>query len=466
MAQRRKTSIFQNGFIPNKIADQFSFSARQMSNSQVQTSVGIPKSLRLYNLLLNILSLPVVGFTLWHSFRMGGVRYFRERLGLGYKNIFIDRPIWIHAASVGEVNAVMPLVRLLTEHFPQSSILFTTMTPTGANIVSKQSISNLTHVYLPVDWRASVSRFLITYQPKCALIMETEIWPNLYDLVHSNKIPLILINGRLSSRTLNTMSWIRKIYAGTLENVTVILARSERDRDGFIALGAVPEKIKTVGNIKFAAIPLQSLEESSVGFDRPYVLAASTHDDEEKRLIEMWMAMETGGRLLVIAPRHPNRMKDIKKQIGGQVNIALRSQNQPVTGQTQVYFLDTLGELTRFMLKAEVVFMGGSLVTVGGHNILEPACFGKAIIFGPHMENFTDEAEIFLKADAAIQVQDETDLAVRLMQLLDTPQQREAMGKRAKDIIMQSQGVAQRYVEEIIYLCGLTQSINLKSSVD
>jgi 3-deoxy-D-manno-octulosonic-acid transferase len=406
-----------------------------------------------YNLLLRLLSLPILGYTVWQMWRAGNKRYLLQRFGFSYPRVE-QKPIWWHAASVGEVNALLPLVELLQKRYPDVPQVVSTVTPTGAEVVRKRYPKNITHVYLPIDWISCINRFLKAIDPQCALVMETELWPNLYRQSYHNNIPLILINGRVSSRTLTARDWLKNIYAITLSYVTAILARSDQDRDGFISLGAKPESIKVIGNIKFAANTSSKIPATTSNIPRPYVLAASTHDNEEVRIIQLWQSLQPKTHLLVIAPRHPKRMQAILQEISGLTDkIALRSKDDPVENETEVYFVDTLGELTAFMQGADVVFMGGSLVNVGGHNILEPAALSKAIVFGPHMENFTDEAELFLANDAALQVSTDQELAECLKKLLASPDRRTALGIHAKELLFKHQGVAQHYLDQLASLC-------------
>lgn len=405
-----------------------------------------------YRLLLWLL-FPLVVLHGWrHGRREQETAYLRQRLGKGHAQA-TPGAIWLHAASVGEVNASLPLLRALANHWPERPLLLTTTTASGARIARKHLPKGAQHAFLPLDYPFAIQRFLARHQPRCALIMETELWPNLYQACAEREIPLLIINGRLSSRTLRAGRWLRRLYRHTLAQVSAILARSPRDADGFIELGA--QHCEVIGNIKFAAAPNRS-EAQPITLSRPFVLAASTREGEEALLLQAWRQLRTQHPevpLLVIAPRHPQRREAILHDLAGE-RVAVRSRNEPIDNQTTVYLADTFGELTGFIGAAEMVFVGASLVNKGGQNLLEPAAQGKAILFGPHMENFRDEADTLLAAKAAIQVADATELATRLEQLLSDPSLRTALGEAARKEVDARRDMATRYLTAIQRHCA------------
>lgn len=406
-------------------------------------------------LVIYALSPLIFSYTLVQALRITDGRYLRERFGF-YRHRYNRKPIWIHAASVGEVISAEPLINSLVKRFPERPVVVTTVTPGGAEVARLRLPETVTHLYLPVDFRGAVKRFLNGVKPICALIMETELWFNLYDCCRTMGTPIVIVNGRLSSRTLNARLWLRQVYTATLARVDAILARSPKDKEGFIALGASADSIKVIGNIKFAATATSD-RLTRPPLSRPYVLAASTHDNEELRFLKLWKARNRHRYLLVIAPRHPDRLRDILTQLKPMTRaIALRSKHHAANDHTDVYIVDTLGELAGFMAGADVVFIGGSLIPHGGHNILEPARLGKPIVFGPYMENFGDEARILLDNEAAIQIADDDALEASLTRLLESPEERDELGRRAKAIVRQYQDVAERYVDEIAARCALT----------
>lgn len=405
-----------------------------------------------YRLLLMLLALPAITVTAWQAWQTRDIRFLRERLG--FSHMQQRDGTWLHAASVGEVNAVMPLIRELRRRYPQKPVTLTTATPTGGAVAQQLLPASARHHYLPIDFSWASRRFIKNLQPNCALIMETELWPNLYRHCRQNDIPLLIINGRISEKTLNAPTWLRRLCPGVLANVSAILARSETDRERYISLGAAPDKTRTVGNIKFVCESAGRIEPISLG--RPSLLAASTHDDEELRIARLWRSLEgRGERLLVIVPRHPKRSAAIQRQLATVTkNVAVRSRGDSITAETEIYLADTLGELTGFIAAAELVFMGGSLVPVGGHNILEVAQLGKGVLFGPHMETFADEASLFIAADAGIEVSDDDALRNQIARLLADSDRARRLGENGRRLVGQCHDILPRYLSEIENCCA------------
>jgi len=411
----------------------------------------VSTDLQRYNWLLRLLALPIALYTLWQATKEGGLRYLRQRLGF-YPAPNRRRVTWLHAASVGEVNAVLPLIKQLLKAQPGQPLLLTTTTPSGARAARTKLPSGVEHAYFPIDWQYSVRRFLANYRPRCVLMMETELWPNLYCECRVRDIPLLIINGRLSARTSKVKPWLRRLYTLCLQQVTAILARSDQDRASFITLGAERERCEVIGNIKFSSAPKPE-RASPTELGRPYVLAASTRDGEEALLLQAWHQTETDGRLLVIAPRHPKRRDTILNELKSE-QVAVRSRGDVISNETEVYLADTFGELPGLIAGAEVVFMGGSLVNKGGQNILEAAALGKAPVFGPYMGNFRTETEILLDAGGAIQVEDPSGLAATLGPLLNDVSMREAMGEKARLAVDERRDMASRYFTAIQRYCA------------
>ncbi len=375
-------------------------------------------------------------------------RLFWQRLGL-FLPRREDAPLWLHAASVGELMAARPLIAGLRQRRPEIPLVVTTFTPTAARLAAQRLPAEVQHLYLPLDWPGAVRRFLRAIRPRAALIMETELWPNLFACLQHESVPLLIVNGRLSRRTLDSHAWVRRLLASALQAVSVVLARSEADAAAYVRLGAAPERVRIVGNIKYAASPGGGAP-SPFDPGRPYLLAASTHEDEERQLATAWRELKRGDHLLVIAPRHPRRREAILQQLRPLgLNVAVRSRGERVVESTGIYLADTLGELESFMAGARLVFMGGSLVPRGGHNILEPARLGKPILFGPHMENFRQESELLLKEGAALQLRDARELGVVLQRLLDDEAALAHLGDNARRLMDRQEMVLARYLEAI-----------------
>jgi 3-deoxy-D-manno-octulosonic-acid transferase len=402
------------------------------------------RELLAYRGLLALLSPLIMAYALYRAIRDGGRDYLAQRLG--YRLPKLQRPVWIHCASVGEVNAAAPLLQLILERYPNMPLLVTTNTPTGRDVLHKRLGRRSSHVFMPLDFKRAVKRFIEHLHPRAALFFETELWPNTFDFCAHRSIPLVIVNGRLSDRTLKAPAWLHRLYRHGLRQTRAILARSETDSKRFISLGARPGQVFTIGNIKFAQPPDCFSESSANPVGRSYWLAASTHRDEEFRLARIWKAQRRHENLLVIAPRHPERRNDILKALAPlHLNVALRSRNDPVTLSTQIYLADTLGEMPVFMRFADFVFMGGSLIAHGGQNIIEPARLGKAVIVGPYMSNFVDETRLLLANQGLLRVQDDKELGDTISKLMSNKSCALVVGKNAKKVIKLHADMAQRY---------------------
>jgi lipid A biosynthesis lauroyl/palmitoleoyl acyltransferase len=413
-------------------------------------------SLRKYSLLLGLLSLPAFLYTAWQAWRYDDRRYLSERLGLAQ---YTPGPfdIWLHAASVGEVNAVLPLVELIARQHPHLSLLFTVNTPTGGMTARNKLPANVVFHYMPIDWQFAVERFTAQIKPLALLITETEVWPNLYLHCFHKGIHLTIINGRLAHRTLSASRWIKRIYGRALEVVYWILARSEQDRENFLALGGKEQYIKVIGNIKFSSTGQIKVEPFTT--NRPYVLAASTRDGEERLIAECWKKLAPERRFLIIVPRHPKRLAHILRDLKPlDLNIAIRSRNEPITENTQIYLADTFGELHQFIAGSQFVIMGGSLKPFGGQNILEVASAGKGVIFGPHMDNFSNEAALFVQNEAGLQVKTDIELCATVARLLSEPEWADSLGENGLTLMTKTGDMAERYLTELERLLPVFQS--------
>ena len=396
-----------------------------------------------YKLLLFIFFIPLALYTLWQSFRAFEIRYFLQRLSIFFVGPININGIWIHAASVGEVNAVIPLILKIQQENPKLPITLTSNTVTSASIVKKQFPGNIQHLYFPLDYNWAIKRIINKIKPKTLFIVETEFWPNLYTLAHQKDIPLIIINGRISEKTLHAKNWLKNIYAEILPLVTKVYARSETDQSRFIELGLDSNKIEVLGNIKFSSPDTQIIE--PIKLTRPYVLAASTREDEEQLIVDAWKKSQHDNHLLVIVPRHPHRLTDILNQLKPfNLEISVRSKSNPVTATTDIYIADTIGELKQFIAGSKFVLMGGSFVEKGGHNILEVAQLGKAVIFGTDMRNFEDEANVFIQYNAGIQCE-LTELSGLFNKLLSDRSYKKTIEKNAQKLINENNNIEKYY---------------------
>ncbi len=360
---------------------------------------------------------------------------------------FSERPLWFHAASVGEVNALLPLIEAIQRERPQLPLLLTSNTASSGALARDKLPPGITHAYLPFDWHGAMQRFLLRTRPRLGIIMETELWPNLYQLCDEAEIALLIVNGRVSEKTLQAPGWLRRLYRDCLQATEQILARSELDRERFLQLGAAATQCRVLGNIKFAVVDHQA--PPAIELKRDYVLAASSRNGEERLIVEAWLR---SGRdeLLVIAPRHPQRLDEILRDLASYgLHTAIRSRGEEADAQTKLYIADTFGELRALMAGATLVFMGGSLVPRGGHNILEPAALGRAVITGPHMDNFLDETRTLLAGGGMLQVSGVEELGELFATLLADDTRREELARLARNTVLQQREVVERYLETL-----------------
>lgn len=380
-------------------------------------------------------------------------RYLWERMGWRCPAV-PDRPIWFHAASVGEVLALKPILLELHSAQPELPILLTTVTPTGAEIAERHLAAFVAHRYLPWDTKRAARHFLDQTQPRCAVIMETELWPTLYAECARRGIAPLIINGRISARTRNAAAWLRDAYRAALANTAGILARSQNDAEGFLALGAADGSVRVAGNIKLAPVAPPADAADVPAVHPAYVLAASTHDDEELGVARRWLADATRTELLVIAPRHPQRGAALAAQLKTLTpEVAVRSRGETVTPATRIYLADTLGEMPWLMRHALLVVMGGSFVPRGGHNVLEPAHLGKAVITGPHMENFREETALLRAAGALRQANGIDELGRLIDELLHDTDQRRELEQAARKALEPFRNLREVYLEAIAAHC-------------
>ena len=358
---------------------------------------------------------------------------FGERLGEASVSRPAGKLIWCHAASVGEAASLLALITELRRENPSLTILVTTGTVTSARMLAHRLPTGVIHQFIPVDRVPYVRQFLTHWKPDMALWIESELWPNMLTELRSRHIPAVLLNGRMSQHSFRNWQRVSGWAKQLLGTFALILAQTDEDGARFKALGTT--EVRCIGNLKFAAEALPCDEaalanlRSSVGA-RPLWVAASTHAGEEEIIVAAHRAIvpTIPDLLTIIVPRHAVRGDEIVHILTSSgLAIARRSLQQPITSSTQIYLADTMGELGLFYRLAPVVVMGGSLVAVGGHNPIEPAQLGAAIILGPHMHNFAAMTQEFLGADAAVQLAQTGGLAEVLQTLLTNTEKRDAL---------------------------------------
>ncbi len=407
------------------------------------------RHLALYRAALYLVFPFVLLRTLW---RGGAYRQrIAERLGLRGPAASAGC-VWVHAVSVGEVHAVAGLVRALLER--GEPVLLTTTTPTGSGRARALLAGRGTHVYLPWDLPGAVRRFLDRHHPRLALVAETELWPNLYRACAARGIPLLLVNARLSERSARRYARVRGLVAETLDCVTTIAARDARDAQRFMALGADAARVTVTGNLKFDEErgPAHGRdgnggESAIVPAGRRVLMAASTHPGEDEIVLDALRIVQATHPdvLLLLAPRHPERASEVIAACRARaLTVARRGAGQTPAPSHAVWLIDTLGELVDFYARCEAAFVGGSLVPVGGHNLIEPAACGVPVLTGPALEHFREVAEVLDRADARIEVRDAATLAQAFLTLLDDPRGARQRGERGREAMRAQRGALQR----------------------
>jgi 3-deoxy-D-manno-octulosonic-acid transferase len=392
-------------------------------------------------------------------------RNFSERFGFGPAR---EQPsIWVHAVSVGEVQAAAALVIALRERYPQVPLLVTTFTPTGA-ARARALFGGAAEVrFLPFDLPGSMRRFLDRTRPRLAVIMETELWPNLYRECHRRRIPLIIASARLSRRSIDRYRRLGALFKETVSGGVVVAAQGEGDAERFRALGAAAERTHVTGNLKFdLTLPAdigargRALREQYAPIRAVWV-AGSTHGGVEEEAIlsaQRHIVTAHSGTLLVLAPRHPNRFDEVAAWLERQgIGFARRSR-APAPGVAEagasVLLLDTLGELLYFYAAADVAFVGGSLAPIGGHNLLEPAALGLPILTGPNNSNAEDVARLLLDCGAAKIVRNGSELGSRVVELLADQTLRAEMGERGRAAVERNRGALEKLMTLVTSLMG------------
>ena len=357
--------------------------------------------------------------------------------------------VWIHAVSFGELVAVLPFIRACLKRFPTKTIIVTTTTPTASAHLRKTLGTSVAHVYFPYDVPFCMNRFLGWSRPAIALIVETELWPNCLVACEKSAVPVLIISACLSLRSWRGYQRCKPLIRGMLDRVHTVCAQSKRDADRFFSLGLKTDRLMISGNIKFdQTLPEGAIEQGLAlrahwGTSRPVLMAASTHAREEEALLSAFEALRSSfsDLMLVIAPRHPERFDSVYALVlQKSFSVARRSLAQIPGVDTAVYLADTLGELNRLYSAADIVFVGGSLVPIGGHNVLEPALVGVPVMVGPHMEDTFESMQLLQKAGALIQVHDTAALVSAVATWLGDPLARKQAGIAAQAVVERNRG--------------------------
>ncbi len=399
----------------------------------------------LYTSLLYLLVPFVLLRLLWRGLELRDYWFrWNERFG------FVSRPeqdvaVWVHAVSVGESLAALPLIRALVAQHGERRVLVTTMTPTGSARVREALGDKVLHTYVPYDLPDAVARYITRMRPQQVVVMETELWPNLFRALSRRNIPLTIANARLSPRSFRGYSRFRSSISGVLADCARIAAQSEADAQRFRQLGAVAAKVSVMGNIKFdMALPdAQIAQGRALRDDAPAWIAASTHEGEEDAALTVHREVikTFPNARLILVPRHPQRFDAVEKLISKTtLSMQRRSALDGAAPSASVLLGDSMGEMFMYFSMADVAFVGGSLVPVGGHNVLEPAALGLPVLFGPQMHNFVAARDLLLETSAAEQVSDDVKLTYAVLALLRDPARAQAMGLAGQQAVAANRG--------------------------
>ena len=399
-----------------------------------------------------------------HNKYVGSIRQRLGYLPVSF-NLDGDDSIWVHAVSVGEVLAARALIADLRRRYPRLRLFVSTTTLAGQQL-ARRSVSDIDDVfYFPFDWTFSVRRTLDRVQPRLFVMIETEIWPNLLRECGRRAIPTVLVNGRISYRSFPRYRLIRPFFRRVLADIDRFCVQGDEAARRLIFLGADPSRITITGSLKFDALEViptpgrgreRVLRFFRMSAQRPVLVAGSTLKGEEEAVVRAFNRLRTSGSnaLLVIAARHPERFAEVERLCRHEGLSTIRRTELPIDAEPRAdaVILDTIGELAEVYQIATVVFVGGSLVRAGGHNILEPAVFGKPIVFGPHMENFAEIADAFLANDAALQVRSNRELESGVLSLMGDPVRRARLGAAARALVDANRGAKDKTLAVIVNL--------------
>ena len=388
--------------------------------------------------------------------RSGYERSLAERFGRYGDELPAEPRCWIHAVSVGEAATAVPLVEAIGRRWPELAVVMTTVTPTGARVVADRLDGKVTHRYFPFDLPGPVRRALGAVKPQFFIGMETELWPNFLRALERRGVPAMIANGRISDRSFRRYHRVRFLTALMLRDISVFAMQSQEDARRIIALGALPERVVVTGNLKTDLAPAEAGGEAvwqrllGIAEDDLVWIAGSTHRGEEAAVLQAFKRLRVRfpTLALLLAPRHPERAAEVER-LAAEAGLSTirRSELPRDRGRHAVVILDTVGELAQIYRVGTVVFVGGSLVPTGGHNMLEPALLRKPVLFGPHTSNFRESAELLLQAEGAVLVAEVSQLEARVGELLSDGDRRRRMGDAALHAIVSRQGAVQQTIE-------------------
>jgi len=413
-------------------------------------------SRHIYSAVLYLLTPFYLLYLYWRGRRAPAYRdRISERFGFYDINIK-EKVIWIHAVSVGEAQAALPMIKKLKERFPQNPILVTTTTPTGSTRIKEKLGDDVIHVYAPCDVPYAVKRFMAAMKPAMAIFMETEIWPNIIDACHQAEIPVVLANARMSKRSSKGYRKLGNFMRDVMKKIDLVAAQSQGDADRLISLGIREEVTQVTGSVKFDMhLPASIKEQGEVlrrdwGVDRSIWIAASTRQGEDEQILEAFASVchARSESLLVLVPRHPERFDSVAHLCEKRgFKVQRRSEQRPCSSDVDIYIGDTMGELTLMYSAADVAFVGGSLVQTGGQNPIEAAALGLPVIMGPSLYNFSEVTRILQESEALEIISDSEELAATVLAYFNDSSLRTQRGENAYAVVQRNRGAMERLLE-------------------
>jgi len=421
----------------------------------------------IYNILLSIASIllsPLILFALLREkkYRMG----LSQKLGFLPPHLLLklsgSRPVWIHAVSVGEVTAAIPLIQEIKKRYPSQKIILSTVTVTGNYTATIRAREVDAVIYFPLDYPFIVKRVIRQIKPKLFIILETELWPNILRELKRNNIPSVVVSGRISNRSYHKYRWGRFFFSKVLDSIHVFCMQTEVDTRRIINIGADKDRVTTVGNLKFdQCVPTVTTEEKENLYNmlrlkagQTIFIAGSTHKGEENIVLEVFKNLKNTYEdlILMLAPRHPERFDEVADLLSHQKLRSIKKTEIKVgqaLNHNDIILLDTIGELSKLYSIGTIIFVGGSLVSTGGHNVLEPVAHKKAVIFGPHMDNFSEISRCLRESGGGFQVDNQEEFLSQAEMLLQNDADRAKLGEKAFEVIAHNQGAINKSMEAI-----------------
>ncbi|MFW6007388.1 MAG: 3-deoxy-D-manno-octulosonic acid transferase [Halanaerobiales bacterium] len=419
----------------------------------------------IYNIVLIILVLIYLPFIIFKIIKGEYKKNIKQRFGIIDEKIADKlknhKVVWVHAVSVGETVAAEPIVSKFKEKHPEYKIVFSTVTETGQKMAQK-IIKADQNIYFPIDFSFSVKKILNKIKPEAVVIMETELWPNFIKNAGKLGSKIMLANGRISDKSFKKYKYLKPLLKDMFRNINLFSMQSQKDKNYIIELGADKKKVVNTGNTKFDRDYTECdneekqkiFEEYKISSSQPVLVVGSTHPDEEKKLIPLYKELKAKFKdlVMILAPRHIKRTEEIEQMYNSENIPTIKRTNINDRKNESVILLNTIGELAQIYSIADLVFVGGSLIEKGGHNILEPVIQGKPVFFGPYMFNFQDNVRLIKEYRAGIQVKDVNELKEKLLYYFKNEKEKKKLSNNAFKMIEKNKGASEKNVEILLEL--------------